>query len=89
MNKDQNIINFKEVKFISMNGAGNKLLIHDSRNQKLSITKELLKFLLDKDELISFDQFIQILSPDKNGDVKVLFWNADGSEAEMCGNGIR
>ena len=46
MNKDQNIINFKEVKFISMNGAGNKFLIHDSRNQKLSIDKRTFKIFV-------------------------------------------
>ena len=32
MSINKEIINFEAIKFISMNGAGNKILIHDSRN---------------------------------------------------------
>ena len=89
MNINKEIINFEAIKFISMNGAGNKILIHDSRNQNIKIDDRLIIFLSNRDELIDFDQFVQICRPDGSADAKLLFWNADGSEAEMCGNAIR
>ena len=89
MSINREIINFEEIKFISMNGAGNKILIHDSRNQNIEIDEKLIIFLSNKNELIDFDQFVQICKPDSSADAKLLFWNPDGSKAEMCGNAIR
>ena len=81
MDKNLDIINLKAVKFISMNGAGNKFLIHDSRNQKLDVDKKLILHLLERKDLKRFDQFVQIIKPEDNGDAKVNFWNA-GSNFE-------
>jgi diaminopimelate epimerase len=72
-----------------MNGAGNKILIHDSRNQNIEIEEKLIIFLSNNNRLIDFDQFVQICRPDGSADAKLLFWNADGSKAEMCGNAVR
>jgi diaminopimelate epimerase len=89
MDTAQDIANETIIKFISMNGAGNKFLIHDSRYKKIDMNKDLILYLYNHKDLISFDQFVQINRPERNGDVKVSFWNSDGTVAEMCGNAVR
>ena len=89
MDTAQDIANETIIKFISMNGAGNKFLIHDSRYKRIDMNKDLILYLYNHKDLISFDQFVQINRPEKNGDVKVSFWNSDGTVAEMCGNAVR
>jgi diaminopimelate epimerase len=89
MDTAQDIANETIIKFISMNGAGNKFLIHDSRYKRIDMNKDLILYLYNHKDLISFDQFVQINRPERNGDVKVSFWNSDGTVAEMCGNAVR
>jgi diaminopimelate epimerase len=89
MDTAQDIANETIIKFISMNGAGNKFLIHDSRHKRIDMNKDLILYLYNHKDLISFDQFVQINRPERNGDVKVSFWNSDGTVAEMCGNAVR
>ena len=76
------------IKLIRMNGAGNTFVIHDSRENNININKEFISYLLDNKKINKFDQFIEI-NKSKNTDAKVIFWNIDGSEAEMCGNALR
>jgi diaminopimelate epimerase len=61
MSINKEIINFEAIKFISMNGAGNKILIHDSRNQNIEIDEKLIIFLSNNDRLIEFDQFVGLI----------------------------
>lgn len=75
--------------FIKMNGAGNTFLLHDSRKEFLNVDKQLINKLGIFIDNYTFDQFIQIVSPERDGDIHVNFWNADGSKSSMCGNALR
>ena len=84
----------KKIKFVKYQGNGNDFIILDNRVN--SITKELFdKKLFDISELcdrnfgIGADGVIFIMKPDFDNDVKMIIYNSDNSEAEMCGNGIR
>ena len=48
MDTAQDIANETIIKFISMNGAGNKFLIHDSRYKRIDMNKDLILYFFDK-----------------------------------------
>ncbi len=68
--------------FIKGYGLGNDFIIIFDNVDNVN-----LKLLADRKFGIGADQIIQSL-PYKDG-YKVRFWNQDGSEASLCGNGIR
>lgn len=79
---------FSWINFLKMHGLGNDfIMIHDSKNE-LTIHPVLAKKLCDRRLGIGADQLLR-LKPSKNADVSMDIFNADGSTAEMCGNGIR
>ncbi|QEK38149.1 diaminopimelate epimerase [Candidatus Cytomitobacter indipagum] len=70
------------MKFIKAHGLGNDfVMIFEEINHK-----QILK-ISDRKLGIGCDQLIQNIQ--KNGKNYVRFWNQDGSEANLCGNGIR
>ena len=80
--------------FEKYHGNGNDFIIIDSRNS--NIYKKFLsdkiidiKNLCDRQFGIGGDGVIFILEPDGNNYAKMIIYNSDGSEAQMCGNGIR
>ncbi len=80
--------------FEKYHGNGNDFIIIDSRNN--NIFKKFLsdkiidiKNLCDRQFGIGGDGVIFILEPDGNNYAKMIIYNSDGSEAQMCGNGIR
>ncbi|MBI4399920.1 diaminopimelate epimerase [Candidatus Micrarchaeota archaeon] len=79
------------VNFIKMHGTGNDFVIIDERKKILVKDKEkhgLALKLCDRHFGIGADGIIFISNSKKN-DMKMRIINSDGSEAEMCGNGIR
>ncbi len=76
------------IKFTKMHGLGNDYVYMDAINQKIDNPSELAKFVSDRHFGIGSDGLILICNSDK-ADFKMRMFNADGSEAEMCGNGIR
>ena len=78
------------MKFTKMHGLGNDYIYIDCTDNKYKIEtpKELSKKLSDRHFGIGSDGLILIKNSD-NCDFKMQMFNADGSEAEMCGNGIR
>ena len=78
------------VDFIKMNGAGNDFILIDNRNGHLSLTTEQIVRLCHRQKGIGADGLI-LLKNCKSGQADFAwgFYNSDGSEAEMCGNGSR
>lgn len=70
-------------------GCGNDFLLFDNRQGQIpDLTKELITTLCAKKTGAGVDGLI-VASPSKKGDVAMKFFNNDGSEADMCGNGVR
>ena len=77
--------------FTKMTGLGNDYIYIDCTNGvKLKNIPEFAKRVSDRHFGIGSDGLILIdKSTDDNSDFKMRIFNSDGSEAEMCGNGIR
>ena len=76
------------LKFTKMHGLGNDYVYMDAINQNIENRTELAKFVSDRHFGIGSDGLI-LIYPSKIADFKMQMFNSDGSEAEMCGNGIR
>lgn len=76
------------IKFTKMHGLGNDYVYIDCINQSIENESELSKFVSDRHFGIGSDGLICICRSDI-ADFKMRMFNSDGSEAEMCGNGIR
>lgn len=78
--------------FTKMHGLGNDFVLIDCISQKCDIINkdfgDVAKKLCDRRFGIGADQIL-ILDKSNVADFKMLIFNADGSEVEMCGNGIR
>lgn len=76
------------LKFTKMHGLGNDYVYMDAISQKIENRSELAKFVSDRHFGIGSDGLILICKSDV-ADFKMEMYNQDGSQAEMCGNGIR
>lgn len=76
------------IKFTKMQGLGNDYVYIDAINQKIENESSLAKFVSNRHFGIGSDGLILICKSD-SADFKMRMFNSDGSEAEMCGNGIR
>ncbi len=80
-----------ELKFYKMEGLGNDFVILDDREGKIQsfiVYPELAQKLCSRHFGIGADGIILILNAD-NHDIKFRIYNSDGSQAQMCGNGMR
>jgi diaminopimelate epimerase len=78
------------MQFWKMHGLGNDYIVIDNRDQKVSDKKAsvLAKKLCERRFSVGADGLLMV-SNSSVAEVKMRIFNADGSEAEMCGNGIR
>ena len=78
------------MKFTKMHGAGNDYIFIDARDPKLRDTDwpALSQAMSDRHFGVGSDGIILIL-PSDEAHLKMRMFNADGSEGDMCGNGIR
>ncbi len=76
------------INFTKMHGLGNDFIVIDAIHQKINITDLTIPTLSHRYTGIGFDQLLWLSSSTK-ADFSCRFFNADGSEAEQCGNGVR
>lgn len=84
------------LKFTKMHGAGNDFVMVDARDlnagqrDTLEMSRERIAFLCDRRKGVGADGLI-IIAPGASpgADFRMIYFNADGGEAEMCGNGAR
>jgi diaminopimelate epimerase len=78
------------LRFTKMHGLGNDFMMVDLISQNVTLNPELIMKLSDRRFGIGFDQLLTVRPPEKpNSDFRYTIYNADGSEAEQCGNGAR
>src|SRR5271155_4101105 len=76
--------------FVKMSGAGNDFVVIDNRALRVALTGEQIARLCDRHFGIGADGLL-VVDPAGDGaaDFRMRYYNADGGEAEMCGNGAR
>lgn len=79
-----------KINFWKMHALGNDYIVLKDWRQKLGDYNALSKALCKRRFSVGADGMIVLCKPSNiQADVKMRIFNADGSEAEMCGNGIR
>ena len=74
--------------FMKMHGLGNDFVVIDGRAGDLCLTPELVAAMADRHRGVGFDQ-LALMTGSTGADLKLLFWNADGSASAACGNATR
>jgi len=77
-----------QLRFTKMHGLGNDMIVIDSLGGGFVPTPGQARFLCDRRRGVGADQIL-VLLPSNKADFIMRIFNADGSEVEMCGNGIR
>lgn len=74
--------------FLKMHGIGNDFVVLDARAGGIALDREAVREITDRRFGIGCDQLL-VIEPSKNADAFMRIYNADGSEAQQCGNGTR
>ena len=74
--------------FVKMHGAGNDYVVIDGFQERAGRPGPLARRMCDRRFGVGSDGLILIL-PSSRADLRMRMFNPDGTEAEMCGNGIR
>lgn len=78
------------LEFSKMHGLGNDFVVIDLVRQRAFLDSVLISRMADRHFGIGFDQLLIVEPPDDaSADFKYRIFNADGSEVEQCGNGVR
>ncbi|MGD9020344.1 MAG: diaminopimelate epimerase, partial [Lysobacterales bacterium] len=78
------------VTFHKMHGLGNDFVLLDLREQDFHVDTDTAIGLAERHTGIGCDQVLVLNQPASKGHLAAFeIWNADGSRAEQCGNGVR
>lgn len=79
-----------EIRFAKYQGLGNDFILIDNRHSDTPVMdQDMAKKMCDRNFGIGGDGVIFALPPTNGSDYTMRIYNSDGSEPEMCGNGIR
>jgi diaminopimelate epimerase len=74
--------------FMKMHGLGNDFVVIDARETAAEMTAPLARALADRHRGVGFDQ-LAVIHADAEADLRLVFFNADGSLSAACGNATR
>ena len=78
------------LRFTKMHGLSNDFMMVDLISQRARINERTIRELSNRKTGVGFDQLLTVTPPDDpEADFRYTIYNADGSEAEQCGNGAR
>ena len=76
------------LEFFKYHGTGNDFIIIDARNKQINLSESQIKYLCDRRFGIGSDGLMLYMNSNKY-QFKMRYFNADGKEGSMCGNGGR
>jgi len=77
------------VRFTKMNGAGNDFVMIDNRAGDVRLDSAQIARICDRHRGIGADGILLLEKARNGSDFRMRYFNSDGGEAEMCGNGAR
>lgn len=77
------------LRFTKMNGAGNDFILIDNRLGDVHLDRSQIARLCERHRGIGADGILLVEKPADHAHFRMRYFNADGGEAEMCGNGAR
>jgi len=78
----------RKINFTKMVASGNDFVVLEFLSSRVLGLRELAKKICDRKYAVGADGML-LLEKSKRADIRMRIFNADGSEAEMCGNGAR
>jgi diaminopimelate epimerase len=77
------------LRFTKMNGAGNDFVMIDNRTGDVRLQPEQIVRICDRHRGVGADGVLLLEKGSNGADFRMRYYNRDGGEAEMCGNGAR